>query len=231
MKIVAFTGKGISDGDIPSFRNSVDRLFSDDELTEILSTKGLKEKPTELFNCHNLYRKKLRFAKPNLVHKILKILEDTHIVNIVTQNIDDLHEKAESLNVYHLYGELFKTRLINDDSENPITFDCRNDLVYGESLEDGEELRPHTVLFDEYPYHIEKTKELLTECDVLLIIGASLNDSDTLRLLSNANRLGVRIVYIDPLDEHIQELENIYTLAVFDYIQATASEGLKQLKL
>lgn len=198
---------------------------------EIISIDGLKNQPEKLFDFHNKYRKDCRFKKPNLSHKILKVLEEAHIVNIITQNVDDLHEKAESTNIYHLHGELFKSRLMDDDTIQPILMECRGDLNYGDALEDGTLLRPHSVLFGEMPYNIEKSNELISECDVLLIIGTSLQIAYTWSLIASANRTGVRVIYINPDNSNVEDLIDMFDKATFEFMEMTAYEGLKNLKL
>lgn len=232
MKIVAFTGAGISaESGIPTFRDSSVSIYNDSEIMEIISVDGLKNQPEKLFDFHNKYRKDCRFKKPNLAHKILKVLEDVYNVHIITQNVDDLHEKADSINVYHLHGELFKSRLMDDDTNNPTLMDCRGDLNFGDSLEDGALLRPHSVLFGEMPYNIEKSNELISDCDVLLIIGTSLQIAYTWSLIASANRTGVRVIYINPDKSNVEDLIEMFDKATFEFMEMTASEGLKNLKL
>ncbi len=116
-------------------------------------------------------RREVAAADPNAGHFGLANLEKDHDVTIVTQNIDDLHERAGSTKVIHIHGEIFKSRSMNDES---IQFDCRGDLQVGDEAPDGGQLRPHICFFHEMPFHWDRVQYLAMDADIFVVVGTSL---------------------------------------------------------
>ena len=218
-KIAVFTGAGISaESGVATFRDSKNGLWYNYNVDEVATLEGLEADPQKVFDFHNLIRADLKKASPNDAHKALVLLEDKFDVTIITQNIDDLHERAGSKNIYHLHGELNKSR----SSVDPYAiYDCEGDIKLGDKCEFDSQLRPHTVLFGEMPYNVQEAYDAIVACDYLLIIGTSLNISYTVQLLWAVNR-NAKIIYIDPKPSQILTFKGLDVT----YIKKKAVEGV-----
>lgn len=221
-KIAVFTGAGVSaESGVATFRNSKDGLWYNYNVDEVATTEALVSDPKKVYEFHNMLRSKLNEVEPNEAHKALAKLEDKFEVTISTQNVDDLHERGGSTNVLHIHGELFKARSMAHDG---LLYECRGDLNVGDMSEDGHALRPHTVLFGEYPYYMNETFDAFQKADILIIIGTSLNISYTTSMVRWLKE-GSQIYYIDPKPS--PDL-SYYNLPV-KYIKKKAVEGVTKL--
>lgn len=218
-KIAIFTGAGISaESGVATFRDNNDGLWYNYNVEEVATKEGLEENPEKVFDFHNLIRADLKKAEPNDAHKALVELEKQFEVTIITQNIDNLHERAGSSTVYHLHGELNKSR----SSIDPFAiYDCEDDIKIGDKCEFGSQLRPHTVLFGEMPYNVDEAYNAIVQCDYLLIIGTSLNITYTIQLLWAVNR-EAKIIYIDPNPSEVLTYKGLKV----DYIKKKAVDGV-----
>lgn len=195
MKLVILTGAGMSaESGIRTFRDS-DGLWENYRIEDVCTPEALERNPELVNHFYNERRKQLYEAKPNAGHTGLAELEKYFDVRIITQNIDDLHERAGSHQVLHLHGELKKVR----SSKNP-------DLVYplegwelkpGTRCEDGSFLRPHVVFFGEPVPNIEPATELVRQADLFVIIGTSLAVYPAAGLLNYAPE-NIPVFVIDP---------------------------------
>ena len=170
--IVVLTGSGISaDSGLATFRGS-GGLWEGHEISEVATPQGWKRNPKKVLEFYNKRRKQAWEAEPNDAHKSLADLERRYNVRVVTQNVDDLHERGGSSNVMHLHGELRKVRsekdpaLIKDVKDRAISL--------GDTAEDGSQLRPHVVWFGEAVPMIEKAAEITSEADIFIVVGTSL---------------------------------------------------------
>lgn len=223
-RIVAFTGAGISaESGISTFRGIENGLWYNYNIDDVATASAWKRKPELVLEFHNMLRAKLKDAQPNIAHKALAVLDGPFDVVVVSQNVDDLHERGGSKNVFHLHGELYKSRSTFNPS---LMYECLGDLNIGDKCEKGSQLRPHTVLFDEMPYNVDEAISALREADVLLIIGTSLQISYTLGLL-NEIPAHTEIIYIDP--EPVKYLET-YGMSV-TYVTETATKGVVEIAL
>lgn len=170
-KIVALTGAGMSaESDIKTFRDS-DGLWENHRIEDVATPEAFHRNPELVHHFYNLRRKQLLECKPNLAHKELVKLEDKFDVSIITQNVDDLHERAGSSHVIHLHGELRKVRSL----ENPdIILDWDQDLNMDDRGPDNAPLRPHIVWFGEAVPNMEIAIEVTQKADILIVIGTSL---------------------------------------------------------
>lgn len=196
-KLVVSTGAGVSkESGISTFRDS-DGLWENYPVMEVASADGFRRNPELVHEFYNARRRDLLKAMPNAAHLALAELEKDYDVYIITQNVDDLHERAGSSNVLHLHGELMKMRSVR----NP---DYIEDLDI-EHLEttpatrgkNGDPMRPHIVFFQEPVPNIEKAVELVSEADVFVVIGTSLVVYPAAGLIHYV-RPGVPVYYIDP---------------------------------
>jgi len=169
--IVVLTGAGISaESGIKTFRDA-DGLWEGHDVMEVASPEGFARNPALVLDFYNQRRRQLLEVKPNLAHTDLARLEKDYKVTIITQNVDDLHERAGSTNVIHLHGELLKARsTYNEDT----VVSWKKDLVLGDVCKKGHQIRPHIVWFGEAVPMIEKAVEICETADVLIIIGTSM---------------------------------------------------------
>lgn len=169
--IVILTGAGISaESGIKTFRDA-DGLWEGHNVMDVATPEGFIKDPELVLNFYNARRKQLFDVTPNAAHVALAALENKYKVTIITQNVDDLHERAGSNNVIHLHGELLKARSTKNDDA---ILDWKTDLVLGDLCENGHQLRPHIVWFGEDVPMIDKAVAICETADVLMIIGTSM---------------------------------------------------------
>ena len=195
LKLVVSTGAGISaESGISTFRDA-DGLWENHDVMEVASHDGFVRNPALVHQFYNDRRAALATVEPNAAHKILKDLEDYFDVYVITQNVDDLHERAGSSNITHLHGELTKVRALDDESKVfKIGYQERTDP---DTVIEGHKVRPHIVFFQEAVPMFEKATELAAEADIFVIVGTSLVVSPAAGLLHYVRR-GVPVYYIDP---------------------------------
>jgi NAD-dependent deacetylase len=195
--IVFLTGAGISkESGLATFRDSVDGLWNGYNIEEVATRKGWKSNPEKVLEFYNQRRREVINAVPNRAHEIIAELEATCDVKIITQNVDDLHERAGSTEVYHMHGSILKVRedliLENDES-----WDWRDDLHIGDSSEKGIQLRPDIVWFGENIKHGKEIWDITKKADMFVIVGTSLEVYPANTLSSATMNECIR-VYIDP---------------------------------
>ena len=170
-KLVVLTGAGISaESGIKTFRDA-DGLWEGHDVMQVASPQGWQVNQELVLDFYNQRRKQLKEVVPNSAHIDLVGLEEKYDVTIITQNVDDLHERAGSSKVVHLHGELRKVRSVS----NPIlVYDWEDDLHLGDTAEDGSQLRPHIVWFGEMVPMMEIASRIAMESDIFLVIGTSM---------------------------------------------------------
>ena len=194
-KIVALTGAGISaESGISTFRDS-GGLWEQYDVMEVASIEGWRKNPQLVQRFYNERRKQLAEVEPNAAHRILAQLEKNFDVTVVTQNVDNLHERAGSSKIIHLHGELTKAR--SSINPNLIVDIGYRPIEWGEKASDGSQLRPHIVWFGEAVPMIETAADTVAEADILVIIGTSLNVYPAAGLVGYAAR-NASIYLIDP---------------------------------
>ena len=192
--LVVLSGAGISaESGINTFRDA-DGLWEGHDVMEVASPEGFRANPELVLDFYNQRRRQLLEVEPNSAHIDLANLEKQFKVDIITQNVDDLHERAGSTNVMHLHGELFKVRSTYDEFN---VKEWKQDLILGDHCEKGYQLRPHIVWFGEAVPLIPKAIELCEQADILLIIGTSMQVYPAASLMHYV-RNETRIYYIDP---------------------------------
>jgi len=218
-KFVVLSGAGISaESGIKTFRDS-NGLWENHNVEDVASPEGFARNPELVLEFYNLRRRQLNEVFPNEAHLILAEFEKHFDVHIITQNVDDLHERAGSRKVLHLHGELKKARPVN--SENEIIV-WEKDLNLGDTNSEGVQLRPHIVWFGEMVPEMENAAEIVSQADIFLVIGTSLQVYPAASLLHYAPE-NCEIFVIDP------HLSNSYTIDDH-YFQTSATEGMKLLK-
>jgi len=170
-KLVVLSGAGISaESGLRTFRDS-DGLWEGYNIEDVATPRAWRRDPQLVLDFYNMRRRGVLEAQPNAAHIVLAQLEDRYDVRIITQNIDDLHERAGSTNVMHLHGEIFKMR--SEHTEHLI-YDIKTDIQLGDTASDGAQLRPHIVWFEEPVPMIEKAVPVMYDADIFLLIGTSL---------------------------------------------------------
>ena len=220
-KLVILTGAGISaESGIKTFRDS-DGLWEGHNVLDVATPEGWKKNPDLVLDFYNHRRKQLHEVQPNLGHQILAELETHFQVKIITQNVDNLHEKAGSTCVLHLHGELLKVRSVR--KENYI-LDWETDLHHGDFDDDGNQLRPHIVWFGEAVPALDEAIQITEQADFFVVIGTSLQVYPAAGLMDFCRR-EIPIFYIDPKPVKIPNSRNS-----LDVIPEIASEGMKILR-
>ncbi|WP_299114402.1 NAD-dependent deacylase [uncultured Winogradskyella sp.] len=191
--IVVLTGAGMSaESGIKTFRDA-DGLWEGHDVMEVASPQGFRNNPGLVLDFYNQRRRQLKEVNPNAAHIALADLEKEYNISIVTQNVDDLHERGGSKNVLHLHGELRKIR----STGNPTDIrDWQDDINLGDVCDNGYQLRPHIVWFGEDVPMIEKAVAICETADILVIIGTSMQVYPAASLM-NFVKSTVPIYYID----------------------------------
>lgn len=219
-KLVVLTGAGISaESGLKTFRDS-DGLWEGYDVYEVATPHGFAKNPQLVLDFYNMRRKDVAAAQPNEAHKVLAELEEYFEVQIITQNIDDLHERGGSTNVLHLHGEIFKMRSVKNDFAN---YDIRSDINLGDVAEDGGQLRPDIVWFEEPVPKIEEAVEMMRTADIFAVIGTSLVVYPAAGLLNYAPYQIPKFI----IDKSIPYTQSLFNLTV---IEKKAGEGTKMLK-
>lgn len=219
--LVILSGAGISaESGIPTFRDA-DGLWEGHDIMEVASPQGWHSNPELVLEFYNQRRKACLNAHPNLGHQILASLEQYFQVSIITQNVDNLHEKAGSTNVLHLHGQLFKSRSTVDSR---LVYDVPGwALNLGDLCEKGSQLRPHIVWFGEDVPNMELAMSICSKADILVVVGTSLVVYPAAGLINFSGHSIPKYV-INPNMPEISPMPNL------KLIHKGAGEGLTDLK-
>ncbi len=205
MNIAVFTGAGISaDSGIKTFRDH-DGLWERHRIEDVATPEAFARNPALVLEFYNMRYKQLQDVKPNAAHEAIAHLQKQYKVHVVTQNVDDLHERAGSLHVLHLHGELNKCRSIVDDTAiYPMP---SGGLRLGDRGPDGHQLRPHIVWFGEMVPKLEEAAQIVRGADLLLVVGSSLQVYPAAGLVYETKQ-GTPIYLIDPADQpYLRDLQ------------------------
>ncbi len=224
-KLVVLTGAGISaESGIKTFRDA-DGLWEGHNVMDVASPEGWHRNKELVLDFYNQRRKQLLEVKPNKGHFGLAELEKDFDVHIITQNVDNLHEKAGTKKVLHLHGELLKVRSTNPEfSGEDYILDWQNDLVIGDVDDKGHQLRPHIVWFGEMVPALEEAISITEKANYVAVIGTSLQVYPAASLMHYA-KPNVPVFYVDPRPASITNMEN-----PLEVIQMNATEGVPMLK-
>lgn len=217
-KIVVLTGAGVSaESGINTFRDA-NGLWEGHDVMDVASPLGWEKDQDLVLDFYNKRRRQLKDVHPNSAHTALKDLEEKYDVHIITQNVDDLHERAGSKHVIHLHGELKKVRSTFDEN---LILDWEGDLNKGDFCEHNHQLRPHVVWFGEGVPMMEKAMEITSAADILIIIGTSMQVYPAAGLIDFAPQ-GIPVYFIDTKPA-VNETKNL------KIIEEKASVGVPQL--
>lgn len=192
--VIVLTGAGISaDSGLNTFRDA-NGLWEGHDVMEVASPQGFYAHPELVLDFYNQRRRQLLKVAPNKAHLALVALEEHYNVSIITQNVDDLHERAGSSSVLHLHGELLKVRSTGDTSG---ILDWRKDLFLGDTCSGGHQLRPHIVWFGEEVPLLHKAADITQSADIVIIIGTSMQVYPAASLINYAPP-AAPVYFIDP---------------------------------
>ena len=217
-KLAVLSGAGVSkESGINTFRDS-DGMWEQYRVEEVASIEGWYRNPGLVLDFYNARRRDIQTRQPNEAHRIIAALEKDFDVTVITQNIDNLHERAGSSRVLHLHGEITKAR--GERSPKPVYDIGYSDIRLGDLDDRGEQLRPDIVWFGEAVPMIEPAAEIVSECDILLVIGTSLVVYPAAGLV-NYVRHGVPLYLVDPNPIHVG-------YKYYTQIQDVATAGMRR---
>lgn len=223
--LVFLTGAGISaESGITTFRDA-GGLWEQYKVEDVASIEGYYRNPELVINFYNERRRQLSSVEPNEAHKLVAALEEFYDTTVITQNIDNLHERAGSTNIIHLHGELTKVTSTNNPNDPRCIKSLSSDemdVKLGDKAADGSQLRPYIVWFGESVPMIEPAANEVAEADILVVIGTSLNVYPAAGLLGYA-KSDAKVYLIDPAPNNVPGWMNITV------IRKTATEGMKEL--
>lgn len=227
-KLVVLTGAGVSaESGISTFRDS-DGLWEQHKVEDVASIEGWYRNPALVLDFYNARRAQLQTVKPNAAHLAIASLEEEYDVTVVTQNVDNLHERAGSTRIIHLHGELTKVRPENccnemDGFSEETVFDIGAEAVHvGDLAPNGAQLRPHIVWFGEAVPKIEAAIDAVETADILLIVGTSLQVYPAAGLYAYA-KADTPIYIIDPKDVPVRD-------GRITHIKDVATRGMEEFK-
>lgn len=220
-KLVVLTGAGISaESGIQTFRDT-DGLWEGHSIDEVATPEGWQKNPKKVLDFYNQRRAQLKEVKPNKAHEILAAWESDFEVTIITQNVDDLHERAGSTHIIHLHGSLISAK---SEKEPTTVLPWHDDIKLGDTDENGVQLRPDIVWFGEAVPMYEKAVTIVEKADVVLIVGTSMQVYPAAGLFDYAPK-NIPVIYVDPNPpEFMEEQKRIFCLA------QKATDGLEFLK-
>jgi NAD-dependent deacetylase len=217
-KLVILSGAGVSaESGVQTFRGG-NGLWDGHKVEDVASPRGWRVNQQLVLDFYNKRRAELHTVEPNEAHKIIAELEKDFNVHIITQNVDDLHERAGSTNVLHLHGELFKARsTVKDD----YVIDWFGDMTEDDIDDEGDQLRPHIVWFGEDVPMMNTATRIIKTADIVIIIGTSMQVYPAANLVFHTH--APDIYYIDPDPAKVDDIE-------LNYIKSSATKGMKKLK-
>ena len=221
-KVVVLTGAGVSaESGIRTFRDA-GGLWEGYKIEDVATPEAWRKQPEVVLDFYNERRRQLLTVEPNAAHQAIVDLEEGHDVVIITQNVDDLHERAGSKNVIHLHGELLKAR---SSKHEHLVYEWKKDILPGDCCTQGSQLRPHIVWFGEMVSMLERAIEEIQDADIVLVIGSSMQVYPAASLVGFAPP-DAAIFYIDPNPQINYELANRRGLEI---IAKPATIGVKEI--
>ena len=219
-KLVVLTGAGISaESGLKTFRDS-DGLWEGHSVYDVATPDAFKRNPQLVLDFYNMRRKDVASVAPNDAHTGLAELENDFDVTIITQNVDDLHERGGSTKVLHLHGEIFKMRSTKNELK---VYECRTEINVGDVADDGGQLRPHIVWFNEAVPMIEEAIKVMRTTEVFAVIGTSLLVYPAASLVNYAPWQIPKFI----IDKSIPYTQSLYNVTC---IEKPATEGVRELQ-
>jgi len=221
-KVVVLTGAGVSaESGIKTFRDA-GGLWEGYKIEDVATPEAWRRQPEVVLDFYNERRRQLLAVEPNAAHLALVELEEKHDVVIITQNVDDLHERAGSKNIIHLHGELLKAR---SSLHEHLVYEWKKDILQGDYCAQGSQLRPHIVWFGEMVPMLERAIEEIQDAEIVLVIGSSMQVYPAASLVGFAPPEAA-IFYIDPNPQINYELASRRGLEI---IAKPATSGVREI--
>lgn len=218
-KIVVFSGAGLSaESGLKTFRDG-GGLWEEYDINEVATPEAWMANPALVLKFYNLRKEQILKAKPNLAHISIASLEEDYDVHVITQNIDDLHERAGSNKIIHLHGEILKARSSSDPS---LIIDHSKNLKLGDKAEDGSQLRPHIVWFGESVPEMERATQIISKAEIIIVVGTSLNVYPAAGLIQYAPTNATFFI-IDPAEVNHSSLRKV------TFLRTTATKGIPEI--
>lgn len=219
-KLVVLSGAGISaESGLSTFRDS-GGIWEGYDINQVATPEGWNRNPEQVLEFYNLRREQACSVKPNVAHFGIAELELEFEVEIITQNVDNLHERAGSTKVLHLHGELTKARSVDDDN---LIIDIGNKRIkIGDCASDEKQLRPHIVWFGEMVPKMEEAVLIVEEADILVVIGTSLVVYPAASLIHYAPNISMKYIIDPSIPEH-------FLFEGWTHIKETATSGISKL--
>lgn len=219
-KLVVLTGAGISaESGLKTFRDS-DGLWNGYNIEDVATPRAWKKDMNLVLEFYNMRRRDVAAAQPNAAHKILAQLQDDFDMCIITQNIDDLHERAGSKNILHLHGEIFKMR---SEANEELVYDITGDILPGQLAADGAQLRPHIVWFEEDVPMIGLAAQVASMAEIFVVVGTSLAVYPAAGLVNYAPRHIPKFI----VDKRVPGTGSVTNITA---IEKPATEGMVELQ-
>lgn len=219
--IVFLTGAGVSvESGLATFRGK-NGLWTNEDWAKLSTVEALKNDTQKCFDFYNARRKQLSEVSPNDAHYMIAELEKKHNITVITQNVDNLHERAGSSNVVHIHGELTKVCSSNDRTSCVKEYPLTTPINIGDLADDGSQLRPYIVMFGENVDNMDIAKNAVKSCDIYVIVGTSLMVFPANNLAAYTKRTTPKY-YIDPS-------RIIFQMPGLVQYQMTAIDGMKKL--
>lgn len=220
--LVILSGAGVSaESGVQTFRDQ-NGLWEGHDVMSVASPEGWNRDQNLVLEFYNARRRQVLEVEPNSAHVLIAKLEQFFNVDVVTQNVDDLHERAGSSKVMHLHGELLKSRSSKNDA---LVYHCETDILAGDKCELGTQLRPHIVWFGEEVPLLDSAVGIVRNADIVIVIGTSMQVYPAASLIEYANA-DARLFYIDPnpaVNDRVSAIENL------TIIKLPATEGMQFL--
>lgn len=228
-RIVVLTGAGISaESGLPTYRSDDFALYVENDCINLATPQGFRKNPAAVLDFYNKRRLQLAQAQPNHAHKLLAELEKWHDVTIITQNVDDLHERAGSTDIIHVHGELTKVTSSISRTDPACIKELPLDVPMriGDTAADGSQIRPNVVWFGEKVYYYERSRKVVREADIFLVIGTSLKVTPAANLIKCPLPSAMKYIIdpyepFDPYDDNYPE--------GYEHIREKATVGMEIL--
>jgi len=232
-KIVVLTGAGVSkESGIQTFRDSSESLWNNYKIEDVATIDAWKKNRELVLDFYNQRRSQLKEVEPNEAHFSISRLQESFDVEIVTQNVDNLHERAGSNKVLHLHGELTKVRSSFDEK---LVYEWHDDCNIGDKCEKGSQLRPHIVWFGEDVPKLQEAADLVYDADIVIVVGTSFTVYPAASLMEYS-KSDTQVYIVDPMERPLygfidsSYVDGVGTFGRYTHYRMPATVGMKMLE-
>lgn len=232
-KIVVLTGAGVSkESGVETFRDNQDSLWNNYKIEDVATIDAWRKNRELVLDFYNQRRKQLKEVEPNEAHFSISRLQENFDVNVVTQNVDNLHERAGSNKILHLHGELTKVRSSLDET---LIYDWHEDCNIGDKCEKGSQLRPHIVWFGEMVPKLSEAADLVYDADIVIVVGTSFTVYPAASLMEYS-KSDTQIYIVDPMERPLYGfidstyVDGVGTFGRYTHYRLPATIGMKMLE-